>query len=96
MQVGDCGGYADHPAVRSREDWELYLHLAAAGRQVVFVPLVFGIYHDLPGLDDQGVGRRARPRRAGTSAGCSTSWARGGRLPLNTRHLRYHPDVGYI
>ena len=45
----DCGGYSDNAAVRSREDWELYLHLAACGRKVVFVPLVFGFYHDLPG-----------------------------------------------
>ena len=95
LQLLDCGGYSDHPGVRSREDWELYLHLAACGRKVVFMPLVFGFYHDLPGSmikqsaateDDQ----KAHVKRVFDQLGART------KLPLNTRHLRYHPDVGYL
>jgi glycosyltransferase involved in cell wall biosynthesis len=94
-QLLDCGGYSDSPGVRSREDWELYLHLAACGRKVVFVPLVFGFYHDLPGsMIKQSADSEAAQNRYVTRV-FDQLGARG-RLPLNTRHLRYHPDVGYI
>jgi hypothetical protein len=93
-QLLDCGGYSDAPAVRSREDWELYLHLAACGRKVVFVPMVFGFYHDTPGSmikqsRQTEAEQKAHLRRVYNQLGLR------GRLPLNTRHLRYHPDLGY-
>ena len=95
LQLLDCGGYSDAPAVRSREDWELYLHLAACGRRVVFVPLVFGYYHDLPGsMIKQSAGDEAGQKGHLTRVFDQLGARR--RLPLNTRHLRYHPDVGYI
>jgi glycosyltransferase involved in cell wall biosynthesis len=95
LQLLDCGGYSDHASVRSREDWELYLHLAACGRKVVFVPLVFGFYHDLPGSmikesarDEEG--QKAYVTRVYDQLGMRRH------LPLNTRHQRYHPDAGYL
>ena len=95
LQLLDCGGYSDAPAVRSREDWELYLHLAACGRKVVFVPLVFGFYHDLPGSMIKQTARTEDDQKAHVKRVFDQLGTRA-RLPLNTRHLRYHPDVGYL
>lgn len=94
-QLLDCGGYNDAPGVRSREDWEMYLHLAACGRKVVFVPLVFGFYHDLPGsMIKQSLATEAEQKAYVKRAFDQLGLRR--RLPLKTRHLRYHPDVGYL
>lgn len=94
VQVSDVGGYASGENVKGREDWELYLHLAAAGRKIVFVPMVFGYYHDLPNSMIKHVAHGPESvthfRRVFNQLGART------RLPLNTRHLRYHPDVGYL
>jgi succinoglycan biosynthesis protein ExoO len=95
LQLLDCGGYSDNAAVRSREDWELYLHLAACGRKVVFVPLVFGFYHDLPGSMIKETARTESDQAAHVTRVFDQLGSRA-RLPLNTRHLRYHPDVGYL
>jgi succinoglycan biosynthesis protein ExoO len=94
-QVLDAGGYSRSELVRAREDWELYLHLAACGRKVVFVPLVFGLYHAMPGsmieeANDSHPAQKAHVRRAYDQLGVRQ------RLPMNTRHLRYHPDLGYL
>ena len=95
LQLLDCGGYSDARQVRSREDWELYLHLAACGRKVVFVPLVFGFYHDLPGSMIKQSARSEDDQKAHVRRVFDQLGARA-KLPLNTRHLRYHPDVGYL
>jgi glycosyltransferase involved in cell wall biosynthesis len=95
LQLLDCGGYSDHPAVRSREDWELYLHLAACGRKVVFVPMVFGFYHDVPGSMIKQSANTEEDQKAHVARVFDQLGARA-KLPLNTRHLRYHPDVGYL
>ena len=94
-QLLDAGGYLDGAEVEAREDWEAYLHLAAAGAKIVFVPLVFGVYHELPGsMIDEGRhehgAQREHLRRVFDQLGVRA------RMPLNTRHLRYHPDVGYL
>lgn len=95
VQLGDVGDYTTSAAVASREDWELYLHLAALGRRIVFVPLVFGLYHDMPGsmikesLQTEAA-QSSHLRRVFNQLGLRD------RLPLNTRHLRYHPDIGYL
>ena len=91
----DAGGFLDAAEVEAREDWEAYLHLAAAGAKVVFVPLVFGVYHELPGsMIDEGRhehgAQREHLRRMYDQLGVRP------RMPMNTRHLRYHPEVGYI
>jgi glycosyltransferase involved in cell wall biosynthesis len=93
LQLLDAGAYDE--SLRTREDWELYLHLAAAGRRVVFVPLVLGVYHDLPGsmikeTQASQWEQTARFRRIYDQLGVRE------RLALNTRQLRYHPDIGYL
>jgi glycosyltransferase involved in cell wall biosynthesis len=94
VQVQDAGGYSTSEAVKAREDWELYLHLAAAGRKIVFTPLVFGLYHDLPNsmikCSPNEFDQAANFRRIFNQLRVRD------RLPLNTRHIRYHPDVGYL
>jgi len=95
MQVLDAGGYSTSKNVRAREDWELYLHLAAAGRKIVFVPMVFGIYHELTAsmiqeANDTHPAQKAHVRRAFDQLGIRRH------LPMNTRHLRYHPDLGVL
>jgi glycosyltransferase involved in cell wall biosynthesis len=95
LQLLDCGGYSGHASVRSREDWDLYLHLAACGRKVVFVPLVFGFYNDLPGSMIKESARDEAAQKAYVTRVYDQLGVRS-RLPLNTRHLRYHPDVGYL
>lgn len=94
-QLLDEGAYVGAAQVEAREDWEAYLHLAAAGRKIVFVPLVFGVYHELPGsmIDDlrQAHGpQRDHVRRVFDQLGVRD------RMPMVTRHARHHPDVGYI
>jgi succinoglycan biosynthesis protein ExoO len=92
-QLLDAGGYDS--TLPGREDWELYLHLATSGRRIVFVPLVMGIYHDLP----TSMIKESRGREAEQSARCRRIFNQLGvrdRIPMNTRHLRYHPDVGYL
>ncbi len=98
VQVLDAGGYLDALEVNAREDWELYVHLATMGRRIVFVPSVFGIYHVLPSsmiqeADASDNGHRAQKahmRRVFDQLGIRR------RLPLATKHLRYHPDIGYL
>jgi glycosyltransferase involved in cell wall biosynthesis len=91
-QLRDAGGYDS--ALPGREDWELYLHLATSGRRIVFVPIVLGFYHDLPHSMIKGarseVEEGARCRRIFDQLGLRDQ------MPINTRHLRYHPDVGYL
>jgi len=98
IQVLDADGYLNAMELQAREDWELYLHLAAVGRRIVFVPVVFGVYHALPGsmiqeADEADDGHRVQKeyiRRVFDQLGIRAT------LPLATRHLRYHPDVGYL
>jgi len=95
VQVRDVDSYLNAPEVAAREDWELYLHLAASGRKIAFVPAVFGIYHALAGsmIQEAAVGHEAQKgymRRVFDQLGLRD------RLPLTTRHLRYHPDIGYL
>jgi glycosyltransferase involved in cell wall biosynthesis len=92
-QLLDAGGYDS--LLPGREDWELYLHLATSGRRIVFVPLVMGVYHDLPismikEASGNYIDQTARCRRVFDQLGLRD------RMPLNTRHLRFHPDVGYL
>jgi glycosyltransferase involved in cell wall biosynthesis len=98
IQLIDVDGYLSAIEVQAREDWELYLHLAASGRRIVFVPAIFGIYHALPGsmiqeADEDDPGYRTQKafiRRVFDQLGNRAH------LPLTTQHLRYHPDIGYL
>ncbi|HEY1381195.1 MAG TPA: glycosyltransferase [Gemmataceae bacterium] len=94
-QLRDLGGYADDDRVRTREDWELLAHLACNGREVVFVPVVLGYYHDTPGSMIKDSLRRHKAQAAHVKRVFNQLDVRSG-LPLNTLHKRYHPDVGYF
>jgi glycosyltransferase involved in cell wall biosynthesis len=94
FQVTDDGGWTADPRVRC-EDWELYLHLGCTGRRIVFVPLVFGYYYDLPHsvvktAQIDGPAENNRVRRTFDQLGIRD------RISLNTELLRYHPDIGWI
>ncbi len=88
-QVLAAGGYSSHPDARAHEDWELILHLIADGREVVFVPLLLGIYHVLDlsmvkqtSFDHSRVRRMFDQRQVG--------------LPAGFRSRVYHPELGYL
>jgi glycosyltransferase involved in cell wall biosynthesis len=91
-QLRDVGGCDDSGTIQ--EDAELCLHLAAQGRRLVFVPMVFGYYYILPGSmrgtpSEDGPAKRQRQRMYNQVS------ARR-HLPLNTERLRYHPATGYL
>lgn len=96
LQVLDSGGYpTSHGFERGLSDWEFYAHMSSMGRRIVFVPLVLGIYHDLPEsmhkqLGPHLDGLRSRFHRIYNQLGAREH------LPMNTLHLRYHPDIGYL
>ena len=98
MQLLDCESYYDDKSLPSREDWELVLHLAACGRRLVFVPMLFGRYY---WLEQSRLGRedmestllpkmQKHIKRVFDQTGTWSSRA------LETRHLRYHPEIGYL
>ncbi len=75
------------------EDWEFFLHLAANGRRLVHVPVLFGRYYrygmsrlqfDLQ--DDEKIIYRLYNQFPNVRR----------QAPLNTLHLRYHPELGYL
>ncbi|MCA9882074.1 MAG: glycosyltransferase family 2 protein [Anaerolineae bacterium] len=94
IQITDMGGYA--PENQPVEDWELFNHLAANGRLVVFVPALFGLYYELPQSLVRDIDQshhlklNARMKRVYDQFGMRKQQI------MRTRHLRYHPDVGYI
>jgi hypothetical protein len=93
LQVLDVGGYSR--ALPAHEDWEMWLHLATNGRKVVFVPLAFGYYSELPDsmlrtLSEADLNQLARSRRMFNQTGFRTH------RPTNTDRLRYFPGVGYL
>ncbi len=93
IQLLDVGGYTD--ALPAWEDWEMWLHLATNGREIVFVPMAFGRYYELPdsmlrtaAVHDEA--NLARSRRMFNQAGFrNASRAR-------TSLMRYLPGVGYL
>jgi glycosyltransferase involved in cell wall biosynthesis len=94
VQVEDAGRY--DASCAAHEDYELWLHLAATGRRILFVPAAFGYYYENAGSminreqADHNAGVHRRVKRIFDQVG-----ARSG-LPLRTDCLRYHPDLGYL
>jgi succinoglycan biosynthesis protein ExoO len=90
-QVQDLGGYST--AYNTLEDYEHWLHLACNGRRILFVPVVFGYYYVLPNsmISDgtASLQTEARIHRIFDQVKARKHY------PMNTRHLRYHPAVGY-
>jgi glycosyltransferase involved in cell wall biosynthesis len=91
-QLVDLGGYST--AFTIHEDHELWLHLAAHGRRILFVPVVLGYYCLLPVSMNSDFAKveqaDVRIRRI-----FNQLKARG-HLETTTRHLRYHPALGYL
>ncbi len=92
LQLLDVGGY--EASYHALEDYELWQHLVTNGRRIVFVPAVLGYYYALPismGRDTQkemAVG--AKIKRVFNQVNIRQN------MPMNTNHLRYHPELGYI
>ncbi len=93
QQLIDVAAFGlDHDA--PEEGREMHLHLAAGGRRLVHVPMAFGLHHrdDLPRRREvapearEGDIRRIYRRHPEVRD----------RFHLNTLHLRYHPDLGYL
>jgi glycosyltransferase involved in cell wall biosynthesis len=91
----DCGGFEANPESPMVEDWELWQHLAASGRRIVEVPLAFAMYHNLPHsrvkefTADMDRGRE-KSTRIFNQSGVRE------KVRLNAKHLRYHPDIGWL
>jgi glycosyltransferase involved in cell wall biosynthesis len=92
VQLLDVGGY--ETSFNALEDYEMWLHLATNGRRIVFVPAVLGYYYALPvsmALDRQKQDATgARLLRMYNQVKVRES------LKMNTYHLRYHPELGYL
>lgn len=91
MQLLDANRFsASIPAV---EDYEMWLHLASNGRRLIFVPLVFGYYYQMPNsmiTQQDGKTDCSRIKRVFDQAGMRSY------LPLPTLNLRYHPATRYV
>jgi succinoglycan biosynthesis protein ExoO len=92
-QLHDVGGF--NTSQDCLEDYEMWLHLATNGRRIVFVPAVLGYYYALPvqmSITDipKQDGVRARFARIFDQVKVRDL------LQMNTCHLRFHPQLGYI
>jgi glycosyltransferase involved in cell wall biosynthesis len=96
VQIFDSGGYTEDFQMPAHEDWELVLHLAAAGRKLVFVPVVFGIYHELEQSRVRAAGEDDVKKMTEHLQRVFDQLRIRDVQPLKTRQLRYHPDTGYI
>ena len=95
QQILDSGGFSEQEALSEASDWELFLRLAANGRRIVFVPLVFGTRSTRPGSPAE----EAAARKAAASAHIHARFgplSERAQKAIKTRHLRYHPDIGYL
>ena len=92
-QLLDAGAFWPDPRNNLAEDWEFYLHLATNGRRLVHVPILFGCYfcvqlsRNQTNPDNQ-VRLIQRIYNQFPEARAKSS--------LNTLHLRYHPELGYL
>jgi glycosyltransferase involved in cell wall biosynthesis len=94
LQVLETDAYfSEHDLL---EDWFRNAHLAANGRLVVFVPVEIGYYYALSnslivGRSSETEARqRARAKRVFDQLGIRQENL------LRTKHLRYHPELGFI
>lgn len=91
-QLLDVGGFES--SYRAQEDHELWLHLAANGRKIVFVPLVFGYSYALPSSTAEQ-GETEAESQARNQRIFNRLQARA-HQPLNANQLRFHPALGYF
>jgi glycosyltransferase involved in cell wall biosynthesis len=92
-QLLDVGGY--EASYRALEDQEMWLHLAANGRKIIFVPLAFGYYYVLPSSMATTAGEHAIGAERRLTRIYNQIKARP-HLPLNSEMLRFHPALGYF
>jgi len=92
-QLIDEMGYKD----QRWEDYEMWLHLATSGRQLLFVPVVLGYYYIVPtsmSLDPSEnqhlTALHSRMKRVFDQMKARSL------LPLMARNRRYHPELGYF
>lgn len=97
LQLLDLDGFQDISAMKAHEDWELLLHLVSAGREVLFVPVLAGIYHHLEvshvfETQDQAHAERRADyvRRVYDQIGIREQ------TRMRSKYRRYHPDLGYL
>jgi glycosyltransferase involved in cell wall biosynthesis len=99
MALFDRGQLVDELGYKDQrwEDYEMWLHLATNGRQILFVPLVLGYYYIVPTsmsldpLENQNLKNlHARMKRVYDQMKARSH------LPLTARNVRYHPDLGYF
>lgn len=97
LQLLELGGFRSDSEMFAHEDWELHLHLVASGRDVIFVPIIAGIYHALKAsylslsATDEHVQRRTnRALRIFNQLGIREV------APLRSKHKRYHPEIGFF
>lgn len=93
QQVIELGGYAIENPV---EDWELFMRLAVNGQLIVFVPLVFGSYYFVPGSWFSTLNEQERTGVQSQMHRVFDQFKLRQHQLIRTRHLRYHPDLGYI
>ena len=96
-QLEEVAGFQNNLRMQAHEDWELFLHLSAAGRKIVFVPLIMGKYNFMPNShvsnvsdEDSIEDRESHVSRVYDQRGIRNAQR------FNSQHLRYHPDIGYI
>lgn len=92
-QLVDLGGYS--PAFASSADFEEWLHLASNGRRIVFVPVVFAFYYLLPQSMNSDI-TKALQENDRIYRIFNQLKARKHLGTAATRHLRFHPAVGYL
>jgi len=92
-QLVELGGYVNN----RWEDYEVWLRLAAAGRLIVFVPIVLGYYYIVPAslTIDPNENHHLHAVAQRIKRVFNQVDARAD-LPLATRHRRYHPALGYF
>jgi glycosyltransferase involved in cell wall biosynthesis len=96
VQLLDANGFLKDSRVGC-EDWELNLHIAFSGRRIIFVPIIAGYYYDFPdsfNKVEMASETASRQFKYFQRAFDQLGFRRG--HFLNTRHLRYHPDLGYV
>lgn len=92
IRLTDLSGY--DASLPSLEDWEMWLHLAANGCRIVFVPLVFGFYDVIPLSTNAAVHNVERVRDRATRTYNQVGFRPHSRT--NSHQLRYFPGIGYL
>jgi glycosyltransferase involved in cell wall biosynthesis len=92
LQLLDLGGFQE--TLPHHEDWELWQHLISEGRLLVFVPIVVGLYYELP-LSHLRVARNGDSVQATAKRVFNQNQFRI-MIQARTYYRGYHPDVGEL